>query len=214
MALKTDHKGGEIMAQPWAIYASIPASTGAEWLVNPPNIAPVAVVNPYSYWPNVDWSDGNLNPTSGYGEIPEYLWSVPVPDPDDNTAKTFTRRITAGTAMTIPNILKLPVGGDIGNKFRMLLSIAADDEYTFQLLINGSPIPGEVPTTGFNFQVPFPLPWRNVKTFSFGTGAQAVTLHKGDTLDIQTTVTNLPQARGIGNLAMVTWTLQIFSCSE
>jgi hypothetical protein len=202
-----------MMAQPLAIYASIPASTSAEWLVNPPNVAPVTVAIPYIYWPSVDWSDGNLNPTSGYGEIPEYLWVTPIPDPNDNAAKTFTRRLTAGAAITIPNILKIPVGGEIGNKFRMILSIAADDEYTFQLLINGRPIPGEVPSTGYNFQVPLPIPWKNVKTYSFGTGAHPVILNKGDTLDIQTTVTNLPQPFGAENLAMVTWVLQVFSCS-
>jgi hypothetical protein len=201
------------MAQPLAIYASIPAATGAGWLVNPPNLAPVTVATPYIYWPNIDWSDGNLNPSSGYGEVPEYLWATSVPDPSDNSAKTFTRRLTASAAITIPNILKIPIGGQIGNEFRMIMSIAADDEYTFQLLINGRSILGEVPSTGYNFQVPFPLPWKNVKTYSFGTGSRPVTLNQGDTLDIQTTVTNLPLPPGTENLAMVTWVLQLFSSS-
>lgn len=201
------------MAQPLAIYASIPGVTGADWLVHPPNWAPVTVATPYAYWPNLDWSDGNIAPSSGYGEIPQYLWSVPLPDPNDNAPKIFTRRLTASAAITAPNILKIPVGGAVGNEFRIIFSITADDEYTFQLLINGQPILGEDPTTGFNFQVPLPLPWRNVKTFSFGTGAKPIVLQSGDQLGIQTTVTNLPQALGVSNLAMVCWVMQLFSCS-
>jgi len=199
------------MAQPLAIYASLPVSTGAEWLVNPPNMLPVAVATPYIYWPNIDWSDGNLDPSSGYGEVPEYLWATPIPDPNDNSPKTFTRRLTASAGVTMPNILKIPVGGVIGNDFRMILSIAADDEYTLQMHINGQPIPGEVPTTGYNFQIPLPLPWKNVKCYSFGLGSKAITLNSGDQLDIQTTVSNLPQPPGTENLAMVTWVLQLFS---
>lgn len=199
------------MAQPLAIYASIPASTGADWLTNPPSSAPVTVITPFQYWPSIDWSDGNITPSSGYGEIPQYLWSTSIPDPIDNAPKIFTRRLIASTEFAAPNISKIPVGGPIGNRFRFIFSIAADDEYTFQLLINGQSIPGEVPTTGFNFEVPMPLPWRNVKTFSYGTGAKPITLNNQDQLDIQTTVTNLPQPLGVANLAMVTWVLQLFS---
>lgn len=201
------------MAQPLAIYASIPASTGAIWLMTAPHVVPDTVQTPHSQWPSVDWSDGNIAPSSGYGEVPQYLWSTPIPDPNDNTAKTFTRRLTASAASTLPNIMKIPVGGSIGNNFRLIFSIAADDEYSFQILINGQPIPGEVPTTGYNFQVSLPLPWRNVKTYSFGVGVKPVSINDGDNIDIQTTVTNLPQPGGAGNLAMVTWVLQLFSSS-
>lgn len=200
------------MSQPFAIYASIPASSGANWLTNPPNTVPVTVTTPYSQWPSVDWSDGNISPLSGYGEVPQYLWSVPVPDPNDSVSKTFTRRLIANSVNSLPNIMKIPVGGSVGNEFSLIFSIAADDEYTFQLLINDQPLLGEIPTTGYNFQVPLPMPWRNVKTYSYGVGAKPVTINNGETLDIQTTVTNLPQP-GPGNLAMVTWVLQLFSRS-
>ena len=201
------------MSQPMAIYASIPASSGANWVTTVPNSSPVTVTTPYAQWPNIDWSDGNITPSLGYGEVPQYLWSTPIPDPNDNAPKSFTRRLTASTQINLPNILKIPVGGSIGNQFRFIFSIAADDEYTFQILINGQPVAEEVPTTGYNFQVPMPLPWRNVKTFSFGLGAKPVTIKNGDILAIQTTVTNLPQPPGTSNLAMVTWVLQLFSSS-
>ncbi|HBE79498.1 MAG TPA: hypothetical protein DDW65_17235, partial [Firmicutes bacterium] len=66
---------------------------------------------------------------------------------------------------------------------------------------------------GYNFQVPIPLPWRNVKTFSFGLGTKAVMIKNDDILAIQTTVSNLPQPPGTSNLAMVSWVLQLFSSS-
>ncbi len=201
------------MSQPLAIYASIPFQAGADWLASPAHSTPVAVETPFSFWPSLDWSDGNLVPSSGYGEIPQYLWSTPVPDPNDNAPKLFTRRLVASAGLAAPNITKFPVGDATGNDFRFIFSIAADDEYTAQLLLNGQLLPREQPATGFNFQVPLPLPWRNVKTYSYGLGATPITLKDGDRLDIQTTVTNLPQPQGAGNLAMVTWVLQIFNIS-
>lgn len=201
------------MSQPLAIYASVPALTGADWLAEPPVSAPVTVAAPFPYWPSLDWSDGNIAPSSGYGETPQYLWSIPNPDPNDNAPKTFTRRLTASAATGSPTIQKFPVGGAIGHRFRLIFSIAADDEYTFQLLVNEQPLPREVPASGFNFQTPMPLPWTNVKTYSFGLGVVPITFSDGDRLSIKTTVTNLPQAQGVNNLAMVTWVLQLFSCN-
>ncbi|HEX3047073.1 MAG TPA: hypothetical protein VHY08_20135 [Bacillota bacterium] len=194
------------MAQPLAIYASIPASTGANWLIDSGNIAPVTITTPYPHWPNVDWSDGNIAPSSGYGEIPQYLWSIPDPDPQDNDPKTFTRRLTVSPVITLPNITQFPTRT---GRFRFVFSIAVDDEYTFRLLINEKPIPGEEPSEGFNLLVPIADSWRNVKTYSFGAGEKPVMLTDGDTLDIQTMVTNLPQPAGY-NPAMVTWVLQMF----
>ncbi|MCL6591663.1 MAG: hypothetical protein K6U80_17135 [Firmicutes bacterium] len=201
------------MAQPLAIYASIPASAGANWLSNSGNLPPVTVAKPYPFWPDLGWSDGNIAPTSGYGEHPQYLWTIPVADPNDFTPKTLTRRLTASSAIKIPNILQIPTKTGAGSPFRFIFSIAADDEYTFQLLVNEKTIAGESPATGFNFAIPAQAPWRNVKTYSFGTEANPVVLADGAVLDIQTTVTNLPQPPG-ENPAMVTWTLQIIAAAK
>ncbi len=201
------------MSQPLAIYASIPALTGADWLVAPSLSTPVTVATPFPCWPNLDWSDGNIAPSSGYGEIPQYLWSTPIPDPADNSPKIFSRRLTASTVLESPNSQKFPIGGAIGHRFRMIFSIAADDEYTFQLFLNEQPLPREAPVTGSNSRTPIPLPWTNVKTFTFGLGVVPITFSDGDRLTVQTTVTNLPQAPEANNLAMFTWVLQLFSCN-
>jgi hypothetical protein len=194
------------MSQPLAIYASIPAATGANWLNTSGNVLPVTVAAPYPHWPNVDWSDGNIAPSSGYGEVPQYLWSEPAPNPQDHEPKTFTRRLSVNPVISLPNILQFPAGT---RAFRLVFSIAADDEYVFRLLINEKAIPGEEDDMGYNLVVPVSDAWRNVKTYAFGIGANPVMMKPDDTLDIQTIVTNLPQPSAY-NPAMVTWVLQVF----
>ncbi len=201
------------MAQPLAIYASIPSTdpSGPEWLVTPPNIAPVTVANPFPTWPNLDWRVGNITPSSGFGEVPDYLWSVPVADVTDGNLKQFTRRLTAGALGSAFTATSIPTG-----VYRLDFAIAADDQYDITVLTGLPLLPiilSEQPNPVFNFAVPGSLPWRNVKYFSYGT-LIGLTIALGNVIDIQVTARNVPQAAGTPpdlNPAMFTWVLQLNS---
>lgn len=191
------------MSQPTAIYSSIPSTSplSPTWLATPPNLLPVSIAEPFPVWPNLDWSADNIIPTA-YSEVPDYLWYTPVPDPTLPITVQFTRRFTVGELLTPFTATNIPTG-----LYRLALSVAADDAYVVQTLINGLII-SEEPSAGFNFAVPQPFAWRNVKTYVYGALA-GITLAVLGTLDIQVTVTNFPQL-GPFNPAMFTWILQLF----
>ncbi|HEX3046934.1 MAG TPA: hypothetical protein VHY08_19425 [Bacillota bacterium] len=191
------------MPQPTAIYASIPSTdpSAPNWLSTPPNLLPVSVADPFPDWPNLDWRIGGITPLL-FSEITDYLWQPAIADPTDGTEKQFTRRLTVGslgfTSTHIQHAL-----------YSMILTIAADDQYQVLMLVNGSPVVFDAPNPGFNFAVPNPLTWRNVKTFAHNP----VNLFTNDTVDIQVNARNVPQPPGTppaNNPAMFTWILQLF----
>ncbi len=193
------------MGQPSAVYASIPPSTppipGPLWK----GTQPVVVTNPYPTWPNLDWSGDAITPTSGYGEIPQYLFSVPQADPAVETIATFTRRLTVGAAGSVYSVTGIPPG-----PYNFIITHAADNQYS--LTITVTPVEGTPVTfspVGYNANTPYPLQWRNVKTYEY-TG---VILATGETIDIISTVVNLaaPDSTPDQNPAMFTWTFQLVS---
>ncbi len=189
------------MSQPLAIYASIPPATAPIpsplWV----GTQPVVVTNPFTFWPSLDWTGDNITPTSGYGEIPQYLFSVPQADPAVDTVATFTRRLTVGAIGSIFSVTTIPPG-----LYNLSLSHAADNQYSVSVTATLLGIPIALTPVGFNTNTPSPLQWRNVKTYEY----LAISLVTGDTIDITSTVVNLaaPGFTPDQNPAMFTWITQ------
>ncbi len=189
------------MSQPLAIYASIPPATppipGPLWV----GTQPVVVTNPFTFWPSLDWTGDNITPTSGFGEIPQYLFSVPQANPAVDTVATFTRRLTVGAIGSTFSVTTIPPG-----LYDLSLSHAADNQYSVTVTATLLGIPTVLTPVGFNTNTPSPLQWRNVKTFEY----LAISLVTGDTIDITSTVVNLaaPGFTPDQNPAMFTWIMQ------
>ncbi len=166
---------------------------------------------PIPFRPGPIWigeSDGII--PNSYSEIPSYLWNPAVADPTDGYPKQFTRRFTIGAATDLFTATRIPAG-----TYNLILSIAADDEYQVLILLNGTII--DQPNPGFNFAVPNPFPWRDVKTYVYGGSGAGITLSAGDSLDIQVIARNIPQPAGTppgANPAMFTWVLQLFRLGQ
>lgn len=196
------------MAQPLAIYASIPADhpAGPHWLKDETNIHPVSVSNSYQQWPNFEWSYDGIIPTL-YSEIPDYLWSIPVADMTDGVVKHFSRRLVTGENFSTTTI---PEG-----KYCFLFSIAADDEYEHEILLSDftEVHPLENEGEGSNFGLPSENSWNIVKTYVYGI-VTGIEIKESSVLDISVKVRNIPVADIYPpgtNPAMFTWLLQIFS---
>ncbi len=192
------------MSQPIAVYATIPPVLkplpSPLWV----GTQPVIVTNPYPFWPSLDWTGDNITPTSGYGEIPQYLFSVPQADPAVDTIATFTRRLTVGAIGSVFSITTITPG-----LYNLSLSHAADNQYSVTVTATLAGIPTVLTPVGFNTNTPSPLQWRDVKTYEY----PALSLITGDTIDIASTVVNLaqPGATPDQNPAMFTWILQFLA---
>ncbi len=190
------------MSQPIAVFASIPPGTpplpGPLWI----GTQPVAVTNPFPNWPNLDLTGDNIIPSSGYIEIPQYLFSVPQADPAITTTANFTRRLTVGLLGTPFSVTNIPQG-----VYNIIISHAADNQYSLVFSATLSGIPVTFTPFGFNINTPSPLQWRNVKTYIYFT----LSLLPGDILGISSTVVNLaaPGLTPDQNPAMFTWVMQL-----
>lgn len=189
------------MSQPLAIYASIPPAIAPIpsplWV----GTQPVVVTNPFTFWPSLDWTGDNITPTSGYGEVPQYLFSVPQANPAVDTVAAFTRRLTVGAIGSTFSVTTIPPG-----VYNLSLSHAADNQYSVTVTTTLLGIPTVLTPVGFNANTPSPLQWRDVKTFEY----LSLSLVAGDTIDITSTVVNLaaPGFTPDQNPAMFTWIMQ------
>ena len=189
------------MSQPVAIYASIPPATppipSPLWI----GTQPVVVTDPFTFWPSLDWTGDNITPTSGYGEAPQYLFSVPQADPAVTTTASFTRRLTAGTTAASFSVTTFTAG-----LYHLIISHAADNQYSLTVTATLDGIATVLTPAGFNANTPSPLQWTNVKTYEY----LAISFATGDTLDLASTVVNLaaPGFTPAQNPAMFTWILQ------
>lgn len=189
------------MSQPLAIYASIPATIPATAGPNWEGVQPVTVTDPFRFWPNLDWRGGNIVPVSPVTEVPQYLWSVPVPNPVITDTEIFTRRWDISNFGSPFDTRAIPAG-----TYDIVISLAADDQYSMQLFTNTTVFT----PTGTNINVPPDFPWRNVKTYQYGD----VFLNPGNILRLRVTATNIGQPAGTppqDNPAMFSWTMQVFA---
>jgi hypothetical protein len=190
-----------ILSQPLAIYASIPATVPATAGPNWEGIQPVTVADPFQFWPNLDWRGGNIVPLSPVTEVPQYLWTVPVANPEVTDTETFTRRWDISNLGSPFDTRAIPSG-----TYNIVISLAADDQYAMQLFTNNvlfNP-------TGTNTSIPPDFPWRNVKTYEYSS----VFLNPGNILRLSVEATNIGQPVGTppqNNPAMFSWTMQVFA---
>ncbi|HEX3009734.1 MAG TPA: hypothetical protein VHO90_19170 [Bacteroidales bacterium] len=200
------------LVQPYAIFASVPPGPNATWIGTQP-------VNTYEfhYWPNIDWSQDIITPSSGYGEIPQHLWSdYLVQNPEVDETHTFMRRFTvveagsedqfksAFSGTTLPSTTALRQAINVkqdDNGLFLVISHTADNLFELQVLVNGIPI---APTGKTQISPDF---W-SIRTYLFLTGS----LYVNDIIDIQSKVTNIgvPGSTPEANVAMFTWVMSIY----
>jgi hypothetical protein len=184
------------MTQPLMIYASAKTIDG-NWSATPaPTVVPANTAFPF--WPDLDAGGDNIIPTEGEKETPEYLFAAAF-TPTLTQTFTFTRSWSVTGASFIET--RLPSA-----TYNIVLTHAADNLYTATLLRDGVPLD---PVISNQHNVPDANQWRNVKTIDY----KNVFLDEGETLQLQTEVTNLGLAGGTPqtNPGMFTWTLGIYA---
>lgn len=184
--------------QPNAIYVSRPpsGSSGAHWLGTPFRI-PVIVQNPYIDWPDLNWESDDIHPQQFSEGAPHYLWAVPVADPINTTTFSFGRQWDAIGSQFTSRLIPTGV-------YDFVISHAADDRYTMELLLNGQVL---VPVGVNNGTNPSRRPWRNVKSYVY----EDIPVNSRAVLRLETTATNIGRSDGTPqtNPAMFTWTFQM-----
>lgn len=195
------------MAQPLAIFASIPSSDPENPIWDQHlGILPVVYQKPYTNWPLLDWTNNLIEEYTPliYGEEPSFLWAHPqVLDPNVGESYTFVRKWTIGNEETLFDSRRIPSKDLIA-----VVSFAADDNYSIGFFIGGVEKGDLLSPIGAN-RVQKDS-WRNVRTFVYHLNLKCA--ESGSEVAFVAEVTNIPLPKGISksNPAMFTWVMQIF----